>query len=146
MEFVPKLLKDLLQLDELPVLDRCHRSLRPRPKDSEPPRPIIMRVNMFQTRNLILRRAAECSPINYEGMRLSLFADFTQAVAKKRAAFKDVKTELRSCPNVKFGLMFPAVLRLTLPDGHTRKFDNPALAMDFVVKKLKRGVVPDEVT
>ena len=145
IEFVSKLLKDLLGLDELPVLDRCHRSLRARPKDTEPPRPIIMRVNLFQTRNLILRRAAECSPIRYEGGRLSLFADFSKAVATKRAAFKTVKAELHLCPGVKFGLVFPAVLRITPPDGVTRRFEDPEKAMDFVVKKLKKGVAPEDV-
>lgn len=144
-ESVAEILKDLLSLDDLPVLDRCHRSLRARPKDGEPPRPLIMRVNLFQVRNLILRRAGECSPLNYKGKRLSIFADFTQAVAKKRAAFAAVKKELHSCPGVKFGLMFPAVLRITPADGQMRRFEDPERAMDFVVKKLKKVVVPDEV-
>ncbi|KAJ8358111.1 hypothetical protein AAFF_G00032810 [Aldrovandia affinis] len=38
----------------------------------------------------------------------------------KRAAFGAVKRTLRSYPNVKFGLLFPATLRITMPDGrHT---------------------------
>ena len=144
-EFVAQLLKDLLKLDELPMLDRCHRSLRPRPKDGEPPRPLVMRVHYFQTRNLILRRARECSPLMYNGKRLSIYPDFTPAVAKKRALFSPVKRELNSCTGVKFGLMFPAVLRLTLPNGQTHRFEDHEKAMDFVVNNLKKGVTPEDI-
>ena len=144
-ESIAKLLKELLQLDELPVLDRCHRSLRAKPKDSEPPRPLIMKVHYFQTRNLILRQARECSPLMYKDVKLSIFPDFTQAVRKKRALFAKVKKELHSCPGVKFGLMYPAVLRITLPSGQTRKFEDPEKAMNFVVKNIKKVVNPDDV-
>ena len=71
-ESMPKLLQDLLSLDAPPVLDRCHRSLRPKPRDGEPPRPLIIRVNLFQVRNQILRRAAECSPLIYKGETVHL--------------------------------------------------------------------------
>lgn len=35
---------------------------------------------------------------------------------------------------MKFGLLYPAVLRLTLPDHTTYKFDDPGLAAEFVNK------------
>uniref|UniRef100_A0AAV2M4W3 C2H2-type domain-containing protein n=1 Tax=Knipowitschia caucasica TaxID=637954 RepID=A0AAV2M4W3_KNICA len=39
--FVAKLLQGLLGLDGEPVLDRAHRTLRPKPKDGELPRPFV---------------------------------------------------------------------------------------------------------
>ncbi|KAJ8395718.1 hypothetical protein AAFF_G00029550 [Aldrovandia affinis] len=55
----------------------------------------------------------------------------------KRAAFGAVKRTLRSYPNVKFGLLFPATLRITMPDGPSHRFEDPAAAADFVNKNCK---------
>lgn len=143
-EFVAGLLQNMLHLDEKPALDRAHRSLRPRAKDTTtPPRPFIVCVNQFQMRNDILRIARELSSLHYNGKRVFIFPDFTAAVAKKRAAFATVKKALHSCPGVKFGLIFPAILRVTLSNGQLRTFEDPDLAMDFVKDNLKTGVVPD---
>ena len=49
------------------------------------------------------------------GRRISIFPDFTPAVAKKRAAFATVK---------KFGLLYPATLPITLPSGQTHRFED----------------------
>ena len=145
-EFVAGILQNMLSLDVKPVLDRAHRSLRPRAKDNTaPPRPFIVCVNQFQMRNDILRKARELSSLHYNGKRVYIFPDFTAAVAKKRAAFAPVKKALHSCPGVKFGLIFPATLRVTLPSGQLRTFEDPDLAMDFVKDNLKTGVLPGSV-
>lgn len=141
-EFVSVLLQDLLGLDAKPALDRAHRTLRARPAEGDPPRPFVARVNLFQVRNEILRKAREASPLLYEGKRVFIFPDYTASVAKKRASFVKVKKELHSCPGVKFGLLFPATLRITLPDGQVRRFEDPVLAADFVEKNLRNGVDP----
>ena len=144
-EFTAQLLQDTLGLDNKPMLDRAHRTLRAKPKDGEPPRPLVIRVNLFQVRNQILRRARDASPLSYMGRRISIYPDFTPAVAKRRAAFASVKKELHSCPNVKFGLLYPATLRITLPGGQTHRFEDLALALDFIEKNIKKGVTPDSV-
>ncbi|KAK7882797.1 hypothetical protein WMY93_028971 [Mugilogobius chulae] len=142
-DFVATLLRDLLGLDSKPVLDLAHRTLGPKPGDGGTPRPFIARVNLFQQRNEILRKAGASAPLLYKGKRVSVFPDFTATVSKKRAAFTKVKKELRSCPGVKFGLFYPAVLRITLPSGQNHKFEDPLLAMDFVENRLKNMVAPD---
>lgn len=136
-EYVAQLLQDILQLRDKPLLDRAHRTLREKPKKGQPPRPLVIRVHYFHVRTDILQRAAELSPLNYDGKRLSIFADYTTAVAKKRSAFRDVKRVLHSCPGIKFGLLFPAVLRITTADGVSHKFVEPSEALDFIRKNLK---------
>lgn len=138
-EFIAQLLMDSLGLDELPLLDRAHRTLRSKPSDGKPPRPFVIRVHFFHVRNDILRRASE-APLLHQGKKLFLFPDYTSSVAKKRAAFTDVKRLLHSCPGVKFGLRFPATLKIILPGGATHTFEDPATAMDFVKVNLKSGV------
>ncbi|KAI4829004.1 hypothetical protein KUCAC02_023068 [Chaenocephalus aceratus] len=62
-----------------------------------------------------------------------------------RAAFGTVKRQLHSCPGIKFGLLYPAVLRITLPSGDTHRFEDPTAANDFVNTKLKKAVTPSAV-
>ena len=103
----------------------------------------MIRVLFFHVRNDILHHASEASrdsPLLFQGKRLFVFPDYTSSVAKKRAAFTDVKRLLHSCPGVKFGLRFPATLKLTLPGGATHIFEDPATAMDFAKVNLKSGV------
>lgn len=136
-EYVAQLLQAILQLQDKPLLDRAHRTLREKPKKGEPPRPLVIRVHYFHVRTEILQKAAELSPLNTNRKRLSIFADYTTAVAKKRASFRVVKRVLHSCPGVKFGLLFPAVLRITLADGVSHKFTESSAALDFVRKNVK---------
>lgn len=141
-EFVAGLLQELLGLDEKPLLDRAHRTLRSRPREGEPPRPFVIRVHFFHVRNDMLKRSGDASPLLYKGRRVSIFPDYTTAVAKKRASFGDVKRQLRACPGVKYGLIYPAVLRLTLPDSSTHRFEDPAVAADFIKNRVNKAVVP----
>ncbi|KAJ8358127.1 hypothetical protein AAFF_G00031440 [Aldrovandia affinis] len=133
---------ELLGLDEKPLLDRAHRTLRSRPREGEPPRPFVIRVHFFHVRNDMLKRSGDASPLLYKGRRVSIFPDYTTAVAKKRASFGDVKRQLRACPGVKYGLIYPAVLRLTLPDSSTHRFEDPAVAADFIKNRVKKAVMP----
>lgn len=135
--FVAQLLQDLLGLEEKPLLDRAHRTLWVKPKEGSLPRPFVARVYFFHVRTLILQRAGEASPLLYKGKRISIFPGYTSSVAKKRAAFGTVKHILRSHTDVKFGLLYPATLKITLPDGTSHRFEDPTTATDFVNKNYK---------
>lgn len=43
-EYVAQLLKEILRLQDKPLLDRAHRTLREKPKKGEPPRPLVIKV------------------------------------------------------------------------------------------------------
>lgn len=124
-DIVATLLQDLLGLDNKPVLDRARQAQR-----SGTPRAFINRVNMFQQRNDILCKAGAAAPLYYKGSRISVFPYYTPSVAKRRAAFTEVKKELHSCPGVRFGLFYPDTLRITLPEGQVHKFEDSSTAMD----------------
>lgn len=80
---------------------------------------------------MILQHASETSPLLYKGKRVSVFPYYTSSFAKKRAVFSTVKRNLRSYPDVKFGLLYLAVLKVTMPDGSSPRFEDPAAATDF---------------
>lgn len=136
-DFIAQLLQDLLGLEEKPLLDRAHRTLREKPKEGSPPRPFVVRVHFYHVRSLILQRAGEMSPLLHQGKRISVFPDYISSVAKKRAAFGAAKRMLRSRPDVKFGLLYPAILKITMPDGTSHRFEDPTAATDFVNKNCK---------
>lgn len=141
-EFVSGLLQDIFKLDHKPIVDRAHRSLRQKPKKDDPPRPFIIRLHYYQDRDRILRRAGELSPVVYQDRRVLLFPDYTAAVASKRGEFREAKRLLRSIKEVKFRLVFPALLKITLPDGTLHKFDDPSAAEEFI-KSIKPLGLPD---
>lgn len=136
-DFIAVFLQDLLQLDEKPFLDRAHRINRVKPQDGKPPRPFIVRVHHSQTRDLILCRVREVSDsLKYQGARVSIYPDLTTAVALKRAEFGEAKRLLRNIPGVKFGLLHPARLCVSLSNGNKRHFIDPVSATTFTKQLL----------
>ncbi|XP_019210459.1 uncharacterized protein LOC109199607 [Oreochromis niloticus] len=112
-DFVAKLLRDLLDLDEIPLLDRAHRALRVTPEDDAPPRHLIARIHYYHTMEEILRKVSIRKNMKLGDIRVQIFRDLPQAVVKRRAAFTPVRNLLRDQPGVKYGLLYPAKLRVT---------------------------------
>lgn len=83
--FMSKFLVDLLQDDSFktaPELDRAHRTLRAKPTDGERPRPIIIRFLCFQQREQVLTIARRKGQLIYQGHRIFIFPDLSNALAK----------------------------------------------------------------
>lgn len=58
-DFISELLKDSLQLNKDPVIDRAHRTLRSRPGDDQPARAIIVKFHYFQEKKLLIKKAMQ---------------------------------------------------------------------------------------
>ncbi|KAL0160270.1 hypothetical protein M9458_043995, partial [Cirrhinus mrigala] len=110
--FVSELLKEVLSMDEYPLVDRAHRALRMRPNDTDPPRSLIVRLHYFRDVTTILRKAADRRDLVYNGQKIRIFLDFTPEVAKRRAAFNRARELLCDKPGVRYGTLFPAKLRV----------------------------------
>ncbi|KAL7841142.1 hypothetical protein SRHO_G00248330 [Serrasalmus rhombeus] len=100
-QFVANLLKDVLNLETPPLLDRAHRSLRKAHDNS-------------------------C------GDRIRVLPDFTLTVSRRRAAFNEIRSLLRGCEGVRYGLMYPATLRITTSEGTEVRFEDPEKARAFI--------------
>ncbi|ROL41934.1 hypothetical protein DPX16_14299 [Anabarilius grahami] len=81
-EFVAKLLMEVLELDELPVLDRAHRALCSRPEDSDPPCQFIARVHHGHTMENIMRKVSSQRKLTFNGRSIQIFRDYPSAVVK----------------------------------------------------------------
>lgn len=66
-------------------------------------------------------------------MRISVFPDHTAKVAQARAAFNDVWKQLRGMEGVRYGLFFPARLRIS-HNGVAKDFTSAEDAMAYVKK------------
>lgn len=137
--FVAKLLQKAMGLDKPPVIDRAHRTLQQAPGDEQPPRAFVVKCHYYQEKESILRKAAT-SPklVSENGDNIRVFPDYTQNVARRRAAFGQVRQLLRQCDGVKYGLLYPAKLRITTRDGQQKSFIDPEKAVTFV-----RGLMSD---
>ncbi len=87
---ISTLLKDALGLGKEPVVDRAHRSLQPKPKPGERPRPIIACLHYYADCTEIIRRARTQRQFKVNDSTISIFPDFTARTAKARAAFNDI--------------------------------------------------------
>lgn len=134
-ETISSLLKEVFQLDKDIRVDRSHRSLIQR-KTGDKPRAIIARLNSEGDAQDIIRRARNSGGrLRFRGNPISIFPDYTSSVVKARAAFTDVRRVLRNRPGVRYGIFFPARLRITYNDVQ-QEFVDATKAMDYVNAKI----------
>ena len=62
---------------------------------------------------------------------VSIFPDYTAKTARARAAFNDVRRQLRDISGVRFGLFYPARLRITYGNVQ-RDFLSPVEAEKYI--------------
>ncbi|KAL6476372.1 hypothetical protein MHYP_G00148710 [Metynnis hypsauchen] len=98
-----ELLKEAFTLDKPPLMERTHHRLAPKPKSGDPLRPIVARLHYYANCVEILRKARHQQRITISNMKLSVFPDFTAKVARARAAFNEVHTQLRAMEGIRYG-------------------------------------------
>lgn len=129
-DFIATLLKDVLVLEETPLIDRAHRTLRQRPSPSEPPRPFVIRLHYYHILEEILRKAATIRNLQYQGKSIRIFPDYPPSVAKRRALFNRARQLLRNQPGVRYGLLYPARFLVT-HNGFQTTFTDPQKAEEY---------------
>ena len=131
-EFISKLIPELLGQDNFnkPVkVDRAHRSLRPKPKENERPRPFIAKIHNDKDVRDILRLSRQLAPLNYNGERVSIYPDYTSEVAAQRQSFNTVRKRLTEA-GARCTLRFPAKLNVVYNES-VNVFETPAAAERF---------------
>lgn len=118
-EFFSKLLYEVFGKDALPSqpeIDRAHRSLASKPAPRQRPRPVIIRLRRYQTKDLLIREARQRGKLEYHGQPVRVVEDYSPEILNQRAEYKDVMAELYKL-GLKPALLYPARLRLTLSSG-----------------------------
>ncbi|XP_035988234.1 uncharacterized protein LOC118560810 [Fundulus heteroclitus] len=96
-QFCSNLLCELLGKEVLPTppeLDRAHRSLAAKRPEGRPPRPVILRLHRYLTKDLIIREARKRRTLDYKGASLRIVEDYSSDVLARRAEYKDTMAEL----------------------------------------------------
>ncbi len=132
MDFFFKTAKDVLSAP--PEIDRAHRSLAPKPRQGDRPRPFIVQFHRFLDKDTVLRWAKEHKEISYQGHTIKIYEDFSLGIARKRATFNRVKSNLNK-KGICFGMIHPARLRITHNSEHV--FDTPEAAERYFQKHIQ---------
>lgn len=109
------------------TVERAHR-LGPQNSDRNSPRPVLAK---YQDKSSILQQFRRAGQLDIEGNSLLVFADYSQEVSRKRKAFSPICAAL---PNkqIRFMLLYPAILNVHAPSGEKLTFTTPADAEKFV--------------
>lgn len=138
--FFSQLFVDVLGTDVLPSppeLSRAHRTLTTKPGLNEKPRSVIVCFHRLQVKELVMREARKRrNSLEYKGHKIRLYEDYTAEVLKHRGEYKDQMAELYKM-DLRPSLLFPARLRITLPDGNKKWLQSPTEASDFIRKYMK---------
>lgn len=111
------------------VVERAHRIQSK--GGSNFPRVLIARFLNSSDKDRVTAAARAKGKVMFEGREVMFFQDVSNATAKKRKGFDDVKKTLRDM-NIQYGMMHPAKLRVT-HDGKTEFFDNPGQVKTFIM-------------
>lgn len=133
-KFFSKLLADVFGTDVLaspPELDRAHRSLAPKPAPGGKPRPVILRFHRFQVKDLVICEARKRGTLYYKSHPIRLFDDYSPDVLKQCAEYRGPMAELYK-RGYKPALLYPARLRITLPNGEKSWIQSASSAVKFV--------------
>lgn len=103
---------------ETPVkMERAHRALRPRGRESDPPRDIICCITSFPLKEEILRNARIRQHLQYQGSEIRLFQDLSNITLQRRRELRPLLECLRARA-ITYRWKFPFGLSAS-NNGHT---------------------------
>uniref|UniRef100_A0A1A8BV28 LINE-1 type transposase domain containing 1 n=2 Tax=Nothobranchius kadleci TaxID=1051664 RepID=A0A1A8BV28_NOTKA len=118
-------------LEKPPMLDRAHRAPAPKPPQGGRPRPFIVCFHYYREKELIQSLAREKSRLDFRDGQLLIFPDFSADLTRRRTAFNEVKEILRKQEGVRYGLLYPARMRISFR-GETKVFNSPEDVKGFI--------------
>lgn len=77
-------------------MERIHRALRPRGRESDPPRDVICNIIDYQLKEEILRKARNTPQISHDGADIRLFQDLSTITLQRRRELRPLLAVLRT--------------------------------------------------
>lgn len=90
-------------------MERIHRALSPRGRDSDPPRDVVCCVIDFQLKEEILRRARTVNPLIHKGTNIRLFQDLSNITLQHWRELRPLLEVLRN-KEIPYRWKFPFAL------------------------------------
>lgn len=136
-EFMERFIKSELQLPDIDLnIQRCHRSLGPKPSPPAAPRSMVAHFLVYKTKDLVLSSAWKKKEIHFKGKRVYFDHDYPAEVIKKRKKYAPLRKVLKE-RGLRFQTPAPARLRVFYDEGPTT-YDNADEATEDL---LKRGIL-----
>ncbi|KAE8587398.1 hypothetical protein XENTR_v10021959 [Xenopus tropicalis] len=131
--FAEKWLQDMLGAEIFSkqlVAERAHRVPTRAPPPGAPLRPFLIKLLNYRDRDAALQAARKKGDIQFQGVRVSLYPDYSAALQRQRGTFYGVKKRLRDL-GINYNMLFPAKLRI-MEGGKVHIFDQPAGAESWI--------------
>ena len=117
------------------ALDRAHRSLAPKPKSGDRPRPMIVWLHCYADKEKSLQVSRNKGELKFRWARVHIFPDMSGELSRHRAAFTPVKAKLREAV-ITYALYHPAEPGL-IHVRVSRSFKAPADVEEFLAKRIR---------
>nr|XP_033818516.1 IgGFc-binding protein-like [Geotrypetes seraphini] len=126
--FIPKILD--ITFDKPLEIDRAHQVPSHKLTNARYPRPIVFRLLRYSQIPEIMARARVKSPLKRDGYSILFVPDLSKKTAQLRKQMLAYRPKLKEL-NAKYGMMYPARMRVTL-NNNTKDFTEPSALADFI--------------
>lgn len=134
VDFLEKWLLETLGHCSPIEIERAHRALQRRPSVQGAPRAFVLKLLRYRDVTRILDAARKRGELQYGNSRIMIFPDLSPMLHQKRMAFTPLKKQLRQA-GVKYGMLYPAILRVDMRSGGTKSFDSAETASSFLQRE-----------
>lgn len=133
-EFLEKFIRSELLLTDIDLgIQRCHRSLGPKPPAHAPPRSMIVCFLTYRIKDLVLSTAWRKKETRLNGNRIYIDHDYPAEIMKRRKEYTPLRKILKG-KGLKFQTPAPAKLRVFYEDGPIT-YNNAKEAREDMLKK-----------
>ncbi|KAK1903061.1 LINE-1 type transposase domain containing protein 1 [Dissostichus eleginoides] len=98
------------------------------------PRAFVIKFLRYRDAVRILEAARKKRELTYGNSKIMLFPDLSPTLHKKRMAFNALKRQLRQA-DVRYGMFYPATLKMDTRSGTTKAFDSVDAAERFLLRE-----------
>ena len=123
-----------------PLVEIAHRVGAEKNKGN---RTMIARMQRLQVKQAVIQISKQNGAINFQGMKVRIYADETAEENKRRSLFKDIRKKLFDA-KIKNGFRQPSQLLVTF-NGETTSFTTPEEAQTYyetVIQPVQQGPEP----
>ena len=143
--FMTTFFSEMFQPSELPgapAVENAHRVGEVKLDSAGKPlgRPMIFRMQRFQVKQAIINISKDRGVMNYRGMKVRIFPDFTSEESAKRAKFSDLRQKLYEA-KIRSGFRQPATLLITFNEV-TKSFTDADKAEEYYRSDIEPNLGP----
>ncbi|CAI5638836.1 unnamed protein product [Oreochromis niloticus] len=145
LEFMENFIKKELPLPDTNLgIQRCHRSLGPKPPPGSNPRSVVIHFLEYKIKDLVLRSAWTKKEIRLKGRRVYFDQDYPSDILAKRKAYNTIRRILKE-KGLRFQTLYPSRLRVFYESGPVIYNNAQDASEDLEKRKLMEKGADDPI-